>query len=282
MDRDARSPNLLLSLVAASAARLTVEAGASLRKTERDEREQHLHVAGPIPWPHEYHALVSSIPTNATRSAACHEDWRHAPLEIDHASQTAAVDVIIGADNRPGGNAAHHRTSPPTLQLGMSSFVPTSSGAIAAVSESASPRSIGLSNGPGSALPITASMTVTTDKPDYAPGDIATFVVAGVRSGSSVSFQVADLASNPGINGRVDVYAPFSVTDGGLGDSDGLANGVVVPQWQVPSDGSATGATLQLTATSGNQTTTTTFSDFSRIVIENNQTGTPRSYWDYR
>ena len=106
-------------------------------------------------------------------------------------------------------------------------------------------------------------MTVTTDKADYAPGSTATFIVAGVNSGSSVAFQIADLASDPGINGIADVYAPFSVTDGGLGDSDGLANGIVVAKWQVPVDGSATGATLQLTATSGSQTATTTFSDSS-------------------
>jgi hypothetical protein len=239
MDDDARSPDLSSSLAAASVARrLTEEAGASLRKTKRDKREQHLHVAGPITWPHEYHALVNAIPMNASTGGqfARVKTDAYVRLEIDHASRTAAVDVIIGAD------------------------VPTSSGAIAPVSETASPLSVGLSK-PDSALPITESMIVTTDKPDYAPGDIATFVVAGVRSGSSVTFQVADLASAPGINGIADVYAPFSVTDGGTGDADGLANGTVVATWQVPADGSATGATLQLTATSDGQTAITTFSD---------------------
>ena len=123
-------------------------------------------------------------------------------------------------------------------------------------------------------------MTVTTDKADYAPGSTATFIVAGVNSGSSVAFQIADLASDPGINGIADVYAPFSVTDGGPGDSDGLANGVVVTQWQVPADGSATGATLQLTATSGSQTATTTFSDApNKVVLENQKPGNPESEW---
>ena len=66
----------------------------------------------------------------------------------------------------------------------------------------------------------------------------------------------------------------------GSGDSDGLANGVIVTQWQVPSDGSATGATLQLTATSGSQTATTTFSDApNKIVTENLNAGTPKSVW---
>ena len=123
-------------------------------------------------------------------------------------------------------------------------------------------------------------MTITTDKADYAPGGTATFVVTGVSSGSSVEFSVADLASAPGINGIADIYAPFSVTDGGLSDADGLANGVVVTQWQVPSDGSATGATLQLSATSGSQIATTTFSDApNKIVSENLKAGTPKSTW---
>ena len=118
MDDDARSPDLSSSLVAPSVARrLTEEAGASLRKTKRDKREQHLHVAGPITRPHEYHALVNAIPMNAST----------------------------------GG-------------------------------------------------------------------------------------QVADLASAPRINGIAAVYAPFSVTDGGTGDADGLANGTVVATWQVPAD----------------------------------------------
>ena len=123
-------------------------------------------------------------------------------------------------------------------------------------------------------------MSVTTDKADYAPGSTATFTVAGVNSGSSVAFQIADLASDPGINGIADVYAPFSVTDGGAGDFDGLANGAVVAQWQVPADGSATDAKLQLTATSGSQTATTTFSDASNeVVLENQKPGNPESEW---
>ena len=137
-----------------------------------------------------------------------------------------------------------------------------------------------LCRGGRTASPATESMTVTTDKADYAPGSTATFTVAGVNSGSSVAFQIADLASDPGINGIADVYAPFSVTDGGTGDADGLANGAVVAQWQVPADGSATGAVLQLTAASDSQTAITTFSDApNKIVSENLNAGTPKSVW---
>jgi hypothetical protein len=104
--------------------------------------------------------------------------------------------------------------------------------------------------------------------------------MAGVNSGSSVAIQIADLASDPGINGIADVYAPFSVTDGGTADADGLANGAVVAKWQVPADGSATGAVLQLTAVSGSQTATTTFSDApNEVVLENQKPGNPETEW---
>ena len=155
--------------------------------------------------------------------------------------------------------------SPSPLQANRpSSFVPTTGGATAAVFGTASLLSVGAGSGPETALPATKSMTVTTDRLDYAPGSTATFIAAGVNSGSSIKFQIVDLASAPGINGIVDVYAPFKVTDGGTGDADGLANGTVVAKWQVPADASATGAKLQLTATSGSQTAITTFSDAQR------------------
>src|SRR6516225_9504841 len=202
MDGDARSPDLSSSLVAPSVARrLTEEAGASLRKTKTDKREQHLHVAGPITWPHEHHALVNAIPMNASTGGQV-ADLASAPGINGIADVYAPFSVTDGGTGDADGLA--NGTVVATWQ------VPTSSGAIDPVSETTSPLSVGLSNGPDSALPITESMIVTTDKPDYAPGDIATFVVAGVRSGSSVTFQVADLASAPGINGIADVYAPFS------------------------------------------------------------------------
>src|SRR5262245_54113809 len=160
-----------------------------------------------------------------------------------------------------------------------SRFVSTTVAASAAVVHTTSPASASV--GAGTASPATEPLTVATDKGDYAPGSTATITVTGVNPGSSVSFQVADLATHPGLNGLADVYAPFSATDGGSGDSDGLVNGGVVTEWHVPSDGSATGATLQLTATSGNQTATTTFTDAANpIVTENARAGTPQSYWN--
>ena len=286
MDRDDRSLDLGSSLLDASVADgLPVEAKARARKAKHDEREQHsqLAPAGPGPWRDEHHALADATVTNARhRGHSAHvTTGAYVPVDVNHASLSAAVGVSIGAAATAGGAVAHEGASPSPLQADdLSSFVSTTGGATAAVVETASLLSVGASNGPGTASPATESMTVTTDKADYAPGSTATFTVAGVNSGSSVAFQIADLASDPGINGIADVYAPFSVTDGGTGDADGLANGTVVAQWQVPADGSATGATLQLTATSDSQTATTTFSDApNKIVTENQNAGTPKSVW---
>ena len=125
-----------------------------------------------------------------------------------------------------------------------------------------------------------ASMSVTTDKSDYAPGSTAIFTVSALRPGSSVNFQVADLASAPGANGVADIYKPFSVTDGGAGDLDGKVNGVVVAQWRVPANGQATGADLEVSATADGQSTTAFFSDAAnKIVTENQKAGTPMSAW---
>jgi hypothetical protein len=126
--------------------------------------------------------------------------------------------------------------------------------------------------------PPLGSLSVTTDKTDYAPGSTAILTATGVPSGGSVTFQIADLT--PGVNGIAAVYAPFTVTDGGAGDSDAIANGVVVAKWQVPVDGTATGATLRLTASSGGNAATTTFADAANpIVLENQKPGTPMSVW---
>ena len=199
------------------------------------------------------------------------------PIDFNHASLIPSVGVNIGAAVTAGGAMAQDGASPSPLQAeNPSSFVSTTESSTAVIFDTASP----LSFGAFTASPVREAMTVTTDRADYAPGSTATIVVDGVNSGNSVAFQVADLAGDPGINGIADVYAPFSVTDGGPGDADGLANGAVVTQWQVPSDGSATGATLQLTATSGSQTAITTFSDApNKIVSENLNAGTAKSVW---
>src|SRR5262249_56986557 len=67
---------------------------------------------------------------------------------------------------------------------------------------------------------------------------------------------------------------------GGKGDAADSSTATGEGRWGAPADGSATGATLQLTATSDGQTAITTFSDApNKIVTENLNTGTPQSVW---
>ncbi|HEY9610683.1 SdrD B-like domain-containing protein, partial [Allocoleopsis sp.] len=99
------------------------------------------------------------------------------------------------------------------------------------------------------------NLSVKTDQLDYAPGSTATFTVTGVGEGETVQFDIVETVA--GDDGVLNTYQPFTVTDGGTGDLDGLANGEIVTAWLVPADpdgdgpqvASALNATLQLTAT---------------------------------
>ena len=112
---------------------------------------------------------------------------------------------------------------------------------------------------------------MATDQADYAPGATATITASGFATGATVTFGLADLPSDPGDDpGDPDIYGTFTVTDGGPGDLDGLANGTVVTSWQVPSDNDGSGsgipdalnATVLLAASSSDgQVATTTFTD---------------------
>ncbi|MDJ0730787.1 MAG: hypothetical protein QNJ33_12415, partial [Crocosphaera sp.] len=104
--------------------------------------------------------------------------------------------------------------------------------------------------------------TVSTDKADYAPGATVTITASNFAPGSTILFEIADDPSDPGDDGDADVYPSFSVTDGGVGDLDGEANGTIVTTWVVPPAPEALNATLNLTATgSAGQVATTTFTD---------------------
>jgi uncharacterized repeat protein (TIGR01451 family) len=118
--------------------------------------------------------------------------------------------------------------------------------------------------------------TLTTNKKDYLPGETVTFTLSQFDPGSSFVFAVRDSASDPGDDGVANVYSPFWVTDGGLGDRDGLVNGQIVAQWVVPADPDGAGpqvapalnATLEATAstastsgTGGVVVASTTFTD---------------------
>ena len=95
------------------------------------------------------------------------------------------------------------------------------------------------------------SAVVLTNQHDYAPGDTALITTSNDSTagqnfsiGETVTLQVTRTdggADYPQGN------QPWSVTDGGVGDSDGLANGVIQTSWFV--EDQYVGASLLLTAT---------------------------------
>ncbi|MCE5974032.1 hypothetical protein LZA78_11105, partial [Sinirhodobacter sp. WL0062] len=114
-------------------------------------------------------------------------------------------------------------------------------------------------------------LAVSTDKDDYAPGSTAIFTATGVEEGGSVTFEVEHVgdAGEDGVLGTEDDvvidlggdgHDSWTVTDGGEGDLDGLANGTVVTSWYVNPDDSA-GERFLLSISSGSDTAYATFTD---------------------
>ncbi|HBB31510.1 MAG TPA: hypothetical protein DC064_06865, partial [Cyanobacteria bacterium UBA9273] len=118
---------------------------------------------------------------------------------------------------------------------------------------SASLNSLVTNNQPS--LPTANSLKAITSKSDYTPGETAIATVTGLESGETVKFGITEIL--PGDDGVLNTYQPFVVTDGGVGDLDGSANGQVMASWLVPPDPDGVGpevapalnATLELTAT---------------------------------
>ncbi len=105
---------------------------------------------------------------------------------------------------------------------------------------------------------MTTTSSVTTNSNDYAPGSYAIITATGFDAGSTVTFEV-DHVSDPGADGMYgtaddvviemggDGHDAWTITDGGDGDLDGVANGTVIATWYVNPDDSA-GERFLLTA----------------------------------
>ncbi len=119
----------------------------------------------------------------------------------------------------------------------------------------------------------TNEFEVITDLLDYAPGATATFTVYGVGEGDAITFEVEHVsdAGDDGVFGTLDDtvvdlggdgHDPWVVVDGGAGDLDGEANGVIVTEWYVNPDDSLN-ETFLLTATnfSTSEVASTGFTD---------------------
>src|SRR5207237_1035559 len=97
---------------------------------------------------------------------------------------------------------------------------------------------------------------------DYVPGQDAQIYSGGFRPGETVDFAVSNLT-----NGN-SYTPPWSVTDGGQGDLDGVADGHIHTTWNVVQDalnsrlkvtaiGETSGLTAQNTFTDANSPNTT-------------------------
>jgi uncharacterized repeat protein (TIGR01451 family) len=121
-------------------------------------------------------------------------------------------------------------------------------------------------------------LSIATDQPDYQPGTTATITATNVEVGGSVTFEVQHITNlgADGIAGTADdvlatdlsgtnpPISPWKVVDGGAGDLDGLANGIIVTSWSVNPD--AAGQLFLATAISGTSTATTTFTDHAPVA----------------
>ncbi len=100
------------------------------------------------------------------------------------------------------------------------------------------------------------SFSVTTDQPDYLPGSTASFT-ANVVVGDTVTFDVIDVAGTA----VTDTNTPWTVTDGGAGDRDGVANGVIQTTWAVGQDAAGEAFVLSATDQAAGLMATASFTD---------------------
>lgn len=142
--------------------------------------------------------------------------------------------------------------------------------------------------------------TVFTDKLDYSPGSIANITAADFTPGSTVEFLVQHVqdAGADGIWGTTDDvlgnntgvgHTPWLITDGGMGDLDGVVNGVIKTTWYVDPDDSymeeflltATGDNATPSDSSDDQKAVTTFTDGQLALWAwRNQPGPTLNSWD--
>jgi len=115
---------------------------------------------------------------------------------------------------------------------------------------------------------------VTTDKADYAPGSMATFMVAGANSGARSHSRSPTWPAPPG-NGIADVYRR-SVSRRA---ARAMPTAAVVAKWQVPAM-AAPPAPCCSSPPLRQPDRDHTFSDApNKIVSENLNAGTPKSVW---
>ncbi|UCI06125.1 beta strand repeat-containing protein [Mesorhizobium sp. B1-1-8] len=94
--------------------------------------------------------------------------------------------------------------------------------------------------------PVPLAISLDQADADYAPGETVGITTTNVSDGSTFTFQVAHLSAGAdGFLGTADdvlaydltgTGTPWTVTDGGAGDLDGVVNGTIQTSWYVDSD----------------------------------------------
>src|SRR5438128_2638042 len=76
---------------------------------------------------------------------------------------------------------------------------------------------------------VVPSATLLTNKVGFAPAETAVITGSGFQPGETIDLTVVNQTTGA-------TYTAWSVTDGGTGDKDGLADGNVVTSWLLPDD----------------------------------------------
>ncbi|SFQ14911.1 Cna protein B-type domain-containing protein, partial [Mesorhizobium sp. NFR06] len=118
-----------------------------------------------------------------------------------------------------------------------------------------------------------ASPSISLDQADadYAPGETVGITTTNVSDGGTFTFEVAHLSAGAdGILGTADdvlaydltgTGTPWTVTDGGAGDLDGVVNGTIKTSWYVNNDAANQAFTLTATDPASGRVATVNFTD---------------------
>ena len=103
---------------------------------------------------------------------------------------------------------------------------------------------------------------LTTDQSDYAPNSTATITATNVIAGDTIEFVVTDV-NGTAVSGTNE---PWSVTDGGTGDLDGVVDGTIVTTWAVNQDAANEAFLISATDQASGQIATAGFTDTAPTV----------------
>ncbi|RAZ72500.1 Cna B-type domain-containing protein, partial [Mesorhizobium atlanticum] len=124
----------------------------------------------------------------------------------------------------------------------------------------------------GSTDPV-APIAISLDQADadYAPGETVGITTSNVSDGATFTFEVAHLSAGAdGVLGTADdvlaydltgTGTPWTVTDGGAGDLDGVVNGSIQTSWYVNGDAANQAFMLTASDTTSDASATVTFTD---------------------